>query len=535
MNRVAYCLSLGLLLACGGDEPTTGSDVGIDVSGAADTDVSTDVADVPVVDVEHDAVVIPDATPDADVEQPPPFRISLPASFRPEAPYPVVLYAITDDGSIDESVSGVLGVGAEGVVDDGHLDVLMRRGVGSITTRVVGEGELTIGNIPVASLTLDANEPLSISGEVGPQEWTSGTTYAVDGDLSVGGDLTIEPGVWVIVSDETNIDVEGSVYADGTPDFPIVFAPSATAWGGIRVEGNSEFANTFFVGGGADASREFGHSDSQPILYALDVQVSLERCVFQDSPGKAMGARGGEWTISESVVARTDTGGEFEQVAVTVMDSHYFDFPEQDPAPRDDDNDAIYLLGDPSDDSPPLSRIVRSTFLSGADDGVDHNGSTVTIEESWIEGFDNECIAASSGGSMTVSDTALVGCGQGLEAGYGSPTVVGSHLLIMECGVGLRFGDNYTRDYTGTLNVSDSVVFANAEHAVWNWLFSTEAPAEGRLTVDHSLIDVDEAEGADNIIGTPVLNANSQLAQDSPGLGGASDGGDPGLQTPRPR
>ena len=237
-----------------------------------------------------------------------------------------------------------------------------------------------------------------------------------------------------------------------------VFAPSGLAWGGLTFGTAANVSNAFFVGGGADASREFGHSNSQPVLFSENADVTLSECVIQDAVGKAMGAHGGSWTIEHTLVTRVDTDGEFEFASVTVDASHFFDFPELDPAPRDDDNDALYLLGDPAAE-PALPILIRnSTFLSGADDGIDHNGSTARIEGSWVEGFDNECVAASSGGTVSVFDTALVGCAQGLEAGYGSPNVVGEHLLIMENGVGLRFGDSYEREYSGMLEVHASVI-----------------------------------------------------------------------------
>ncbi len=538
--RRLIILTAATLVGCGAEEP---------VESAADADVAPDTADVSEVDTPdtvHDIIEVPDVPveidadtdSDLDVDVVPSlaFDFWAPSTGRDGISYPFVVFARNDEGAIDPSISGLLEVSATGVSRNEMVEVLVRRGVGSATIEFDGAGELSVFGGQAIAVSLSEAEPTAHQGEVGSQSWEAGTVHRVIGELTVNGDLTIAEGVWVEVADDTNISVTGGFTAQGTADSPIVFAPAGDAWGGLTVGNSANVAHTHFVGGGADDSREFGHSDSQPIIFGEDANVLLERCVFQDSPGKAMGAVGGAWTVSESVVARTDTGGEFEHVAVTVQDSHYFAFPAQDPEPRDDDNDAIYLLGNPSSDDPPQSRILRSTFLSGADDGVDHNGSTVTIEGSWIEGFDNECIAGSSGGTLTVSDTALVGCEQGLEAGYGSPTIVATHLLVTECETGLRFGDNYSRDYEGTLTVSDSVVFGNSEHAVWNWLFSTEAPADGRLVVNRSLIDTDEVQsGDDNIVGTPILTDGLQLAAGSPGAGIAEGGADPGLLTARPR
>lgn len=517
------------LVGCS-SQSTDPSDVAFDSAGGADL-VGRDVADTPPMDVTHDSVPL-DLGEDTSLSQR--FVLRAPARAPSGAPVPLLLHAVDEDGRIDASVDGAVTI----AVGQAELTMVMRRGVGSITADgAEGERGIALGDAVLTGVAEFTEEPRQIIGtQNGDQIWASGELIRVEGDTRIMGNLRVEAGVWVAVADGANIDVVGALDIAGTPEAPVVFAPAGDAWGGVTLGEGGDVAFAFFIGGGSDVSREFGHSNSQPILFAEGTDVTLRDTVIQDAPGKAMGARGGAWRIERAVVTRTDTGGEFEHVAVTIVDSHYLDFPELDPAPRDDDNDGIYLLGDPDAEDPPNTTIARTTFISGADDGIDHNGSVVTIEESWIEGFDNECIAASSGGRIAVSDTALFGCGQGLEAGYGSPTVVGTHLLVMECGVGVRFGDSYSRRYTGTLTVTDSVIANNNERAVWNWLFGVEAPAEGRVVISRSVLDVDEAEGGDgNVVATPVLADDLRLTPESPGTGIAEDGGEPGLRTGRPR
>ena len=86
------------------------------------------------------------------------------------------------------------------------------------------------------------------------------------------------------------------------------------------------------------------------------------------------------------------------------------------------------------------------------------------------------------------------------------------------------------------MTVEDSVVFGNADHAVWNWVFTNEAPAAGRVHVSTSVLDTDEAEGGTgNVVGTPELDGQLQLTAGSVGVGIAAGGGNPGLATGRPR
>ena len=56
---------------------------------------------------------------------------------------------------------------------------------------------------------------------------------------------------------------------------PVVFrASGGAAWGGVRVvNGTAAFVRTVFVGGGGDRARAWGHSDSQPVLFAEVARV----------------------------------------------------------------------------------------------------------------------------------------------------------------------------------------------------------------------------------------------------------------------
>ena len=305
-------------------------------------------------------------------------------------------------------------------------------------------------------------------------------------------------------------------------------------WGVIVVLGGTAvFNNTAFINGGGNEGRAFGHSGSQPVIFGEAANVTLRDVVIQDGPGKALGARGGTWTIENSLFTRLDTGGEFERTELTITDSQWMDFPTIDAPVMDDDNDGIYLLGDSSTEQP-LITITNSTWIGGADDGIDHNGSRVQITGGYIEGFANECVATSSGGTVELSDTLLRGCAQGLEAGYGGPTVTGDHLLIQNNNIGVRIGDSYSDrpDYSGTITLTDSIIQGNGDFALRNFVLTDMAPRPGAISISTSVVDRDEVEvGEGNVIDTAVLTDDLLMAPGSPGEGIA--GGNPGLITPR--
>jgi hypothetical protein len=532
-------LALALVAACGDDGSAS------DTADAADADTTADSTADASAELGPDGIAEPDSAdvieadlgPDATVED----RFA--AVVAPAAPagglVPILVHALDDSGNLDASVSGTLVL----VLGDERLDLRMRRGVGSITAtmpsaaadlRLESGGEL-------AQIEVLDGSVRSVEGTLQADDlaWDATQLVVVTGGLTIPAGLTLEvgEGTRVELAAGANIIVQGAIEVNGTASAPVVFASrDDAAWGGLVVDGAATLDFAMLVNAGGDGSRAFGHSGSQPVVFGESATVTIRDSVIQDSPGKAMGAHLGSWTLERNLVTRTDTGGEFEHAELTLRDSHYFDFPSIDATPRDDDNDAIYLLGDPADESPPQITIANTTFVGGADDGIDHNGSTIDLAGSWIEDFDHECIAASSGGSVDVHDTALVACEQGLEAGYGAPDVRGTHLLIMSCDVGLRFGDSYEREYTGHLDVRDSVVVDSAEHAVWNHSFATDSAVAGAVEVHTSVLDGDgEFEGAGNVVDRAELGSDLLLVAGSPGDQIAGDGLDPGLLTPRPR
>ncbi|MFK8003083.1 MAG: right-handed parallel beta-helix repeat-containing protein [Polyangiales bacterium] len=501
--------SLLLSLACGDD--SSGTDTGPS-------------PDVPIVDVGPMDANVPGRT----------WEISAPTSVPAMLQHPVVIHAMAD-GALDTSSSGDFEVEVSNADSTVVHQVRMRRGIGSLTIQKgVGETVVEIGG---TAHTMDALDmaPTVVSGELTRLTWSG--VIQVDANVTVpaGETLVIEPGTVVMTALDRSILVDGAIeVAPGGPMTLFTSIETDEPWGGVVINGGTAaFNNTAFVGGGGNEGRAFGHSGSQPVIFGESANVTLRDIVIQDGPGKALGGRQGEWSIESSLFTRLDTGGEFDRVALSITGSQWMDFPTIDAPVVDDDNDGIYLLGNSSAEQP-LITITNSTWIGGADDGIDHNGSRVQITGSYIEGFANECIATSSGGTVELSDTLLSGCGQGLEAGYGGPTVTGEHLLIQNNGTGVRIGDSYSDrpEYTGTITLTDSIIQGNGDFALRNFVLTDMAPRPGALSVSTSVVDRDEVEvGDENIIDTAVLTDELLMAPGSPGEGIA--GGNPGLITPR--
>ncbi len=438
-------------------------------------------------------------------------------------------------------------------------NVVMRRGVGSVTLPPLDvAGEWVVGvwlNItdaaPIAEARVQVEESpgarIFVGGTLSSAEdlrWGADERVEIRNSLVVaeGQTLVIEAGVQVRLDTNVNIDVQGEIIAEGTPQNPVVFAPinAEAAWGGVFHAGNGTYSSVLFVSGGNDASRAFGHSGSQPILFAgAGASLSLDGCALQDSPGKGVGSDSAvAVNLIDTLITRTDTGAEIVDTPLVMRGVHLLDFPTLPPAPADaDDNDALYLMARTPFDPSIQSTITDTVISHGADDGFDHNGATVRAERLWIDTFAHECIAASSGGTLTVSDSLLQHCDQGLEAGYGAPLVEADHLLILNNGTGVRFGDSYDWADEGRLTVRDSVIAHSGREAFLNFRLGPQGPAPAEwINLHHCLLDdasYSTAPETFNLQAIPELGPDWRLKPGTPGTDAASDGGDAGLISAR--
>ena len=479
------------------------------------------------------------------------FELTAPRTLPPSGRLPVVVRAVDAAGRVDRSVSGWVLVELTGNDSRSTVELLLRRGVGSAEV-VPSEPKESIalgvaGLGPSQVIATVQTETRRLSGRLDGEDlhWRSGDVVDLTGEVTVPADetLVVEAGVVVQLGPRANLLVEGDLESRGEPKEPIVFQPrdAGSPWGGIVHSGRATYRWTFLTGGGGDPRLKYGHSRSQAMLFGRQgSRIDLENAFLLDAPGKGIGGLGTELELRDSLVSRTDMGGELINSRVEIERSWFLDFPDLGAPFRDDDNDALYLKGrfQPAGDrerQTEPSRIIDSVFIGGIDDGIDHNGAMVEIRSSWIQGFSHEGIAASVSGRLLVEDTVVAGCEQGIEAGVGSPIVEAAHVLVFGNDVGVRYGDAYGGRYGGTIQVTDSVVVGNRGHALRNWLHRTQGPAPRGIGLHRSLVDVrswDHGEG--NAVGSAVLTDELLLAPGSPGRGIARGGADPGLVTPRP-
>jgi hypothetical protein len=317
---------------------------------------------------------------------------------------------------------------------------------------------------------VEARPRAELSGTLDSAEvvWSSEQDHVLAGRVVVppNASLRIEAGARVLLEERAALEIQGQLIVRGSAERPVLFTrASAAPWGELRLsEGASaELEHAWFTAGMGDEARVFGHSKSAAVISATDARIVMHGGGLFDNPGKAFGTERGAATLEDVLVTRCDTGGEFVETQVAVRRGHVLEMPDGDGQLDDEDNDGIYLLGEARDEEGRVveSVIEDSVFARGEDDGIDHNTSRVRVERVWVEGFVHECIAGSSGSQLRVIDSVVRGCQQGIESGYGKPRVLVEHSLITGNEVGLRYGDEYDKAASGTLEVTDSIISGN--------------------------------------------------------------------------
>jgi hypothetical protein len=317
--------------------------------------------------------------------------------------------------------------------------------------------------------------------------------FTRDAHLPAANTMIVPAGARILFGANASLEVEGHLDVRGTAERPVLFTRAGdAAWGGIRLlpGSSASIEHAWIVAGGGDAARRWGHSRSQPVVWIEHAELVMRGGGTVDNLGKAFGADGARVELDGVLVSRCDTGGEFAKSELHVRNGHVLEMPDADGQLNDDDNDGIYISGAAEDvmGQPIESSIEDSVFLLGEDDGIDHNNGQLRVDRVWIERYTHEGIATSHGNRVSISNSVIRANSQGVEAGYGSPTVTIDHTLLTDNEVGLRFGDDYDKAVTGRIDVRDSIITGNHSLDVRNYVNQLGGPAADAIQITCSIV-----------------------------------------------
>lgn len=340
--------------------------------------------------------------------------------------------------------------------------------------------------------------------------------------IASGATLTIGAGSVIVVAPDTEIAVTGHIVVNGTIQNPVVFtAQHRTApWGGFLFESGTsqgDFSGTIFTASGADSnwvSNNPGHGSfhkPQQCLFYLSnaANVTLTDCYMIENKGQLGHGENGYLTLQRCLVQKFVTGGQYNGGSLVIQDSAVIEFPFAVAPFADADNDAFYLSGG--------YHILTDSLIGWTlDDGIDAGqGATgsVTVTGCWFESCIHEAMAISSGPRYaTVSNTVFINCGQAMESGYDGAFIDADNCFCTGNVIGARFGDNYSRSYTGFLDVTNSLLLFN-HRDVWGLAWDNWQWHLSQMNIQGNYLSAPTAYHPDNILWDPQnhLNQKNQL------------------------
>jgi hypothetical protein len=342
-------------------------------------------------------------------------ELIVPRRLMPGQHFPFIVRLRDSTWQINAVEQTPMLVGFSGVRADSVIKIKRGAGTGVVGIDADEDFILTLDNeavptttrrIAVTTLPIVAHSGILPAGDV---VWDAAVDHLVEGDITVpkGTRLVVEAGAWVAVGEFVNFYIEGGeVSVEGRPDDPVVITSAewSEPWGGMEFDrGVANFRHCIVLNGGGDSSKAIPawHTDRQHILFGKsDAELNFDHFYVLNSPGKAFGASDSRVRITNSVSSFVYHGGEFFETLLFYQDSHLMNLPNDDGIYVDDiDTDGLHIASLNKRYATP-SVIDRCYFVTGKDDAIDHQSARLRISNCWLEDFEHEGVAASSGDTV---------------------------------------------------------------------------------------------------------------------------------------
>jgi hypothetical protein len=349
-------------------------------------------------------------------------------------------------------------------------------------------------------------------------DWGTNARIHIDGALTIGSSatLTIGAGSVIMVAPDLEIAVNGSIVVNGTAANPVVFTAQDrnVPWGGFLFEAGTsagDLSNTILTASGADSNwfnnnsgKGSAHRKEQCLFYMSNgANVTLTDCYLVENHGQAGHGESSYLTMTGCLVQKFVTCGQYNGGEVTFEDCALIEFPLAGEAFADADNDVIYLTDG-------VHSFTDCLLGWSLDDAIDAGGSTagtITINNCWFESIYHEGMAWSGYKVVSLNDTVILNCGQGIECGYDGPNIDADHCLSTANVIGARFGDNYNWSYSGFLKVSNSLLLFNLRD-VWGRAWDNWTVHLGQMDIHDNYLSIPNSNFPNNSKWDPVSDPN---------------------------
>jgi hypothetical protein len=474
-------------------------------------------------------------------------------SYLPQVPVLVRIELVDDSGAVRRDRWDAVAVltADDPAVPLESNQVHLYNGVGSALVTFSGGGDFLltadVDGIMAATLLVDRRRRRvqSVSGRLDHSATWRGIYHVTGGDFTIaaGATLTLAPGTLVLIdgvatgSDGTDIQVEGSIQSLGTPVAPVTFtaAQPGLNWGELRFVNAepSTFRYTEIMRAGR--SPRVGHSNSGPAIRAQGSALAFEYVSFTDNAGKVMHTTSGcDLVFRHCLLARSVMGPEIAGTALLFEDGWITEMHAAD------DADAIYIHSQQAGQQCLLSRGVMADVH---DDGLDTLGSQVTMRDFIIRDCRDKGVSVYAG--TTIIDRCLIVENNTAPEDTTNAVVVAKtfegaaaavnidHTTIVATrrpgytDVGIQSHNKYgVTSGTIVYRVTSSIIDATVPVDVQPPYHAAD------IHIDYCGIADGAWPGLGNVFARPLFvdaaNHDYGLSADSPYLGAAADGGDPG-------
>jgi hypothetical protein len=468
-----------------------------------------------------------------------------PKRIKPGQYFPFVVRIRNANGEINPIEQTPMNITFNGAHADTAIAIKRGAGTGFIRLNTNTPFMVSVHNTQVIAaekqIEISSVPTHSYSGtlQTGELVWDDTEDRFIEGDITipVGCHLTIRPGTWVIVKKYVNFYVRGELTVQGSAEEPVVITSEnrSEPWGGMEFDNAiATFEYCMVFNGGGDISKGYPtndgwHTGHQHMFFGKNNSAfTFNQCFFLYSPGKVFGMQDGTATIQNSVSSFVWHGGEFHKVLLRYTNSHLMNLPDNNNASYTEDIDTDgFHIDDVNPRYPQFSIIDRCYFVTGKDDAIDHHNSRLRVTNCWLEDFIHEGVAASGGDTIMIFNTVALNNDQGFEAGNSNDAISkGPFVFVDHCVAvgnriaGLRVGDNYTWNYKDVLKVTNTIVYNNRDHNIWNYLYSTHAPLAGAIDISYSMTNDSVYNTSPYCItGVPQFDPYYYLLPGSPGIG----------------
>jgi hypothetical protein len=329
-------------------------------------------------------------------------------SYLPGVPVLVRVEILRADGTADRDVwdaNAVLSVaGNPSVRLDPNL-ITLHNGLGSGLVTITGKGAFQLtarvnGMERTAALMDWSGQAVHIvSGTLSQSQTWTGVYRITGGDLTIPEDITLTLKASTLVlldgvssgTNGTDIDVQGSIQALGTPTSPVTFTAYTTGrnWGELHHDHAqpSLFRYTEIMRAGRAPGA--GHTGTGPALRVSKSNLTFDHASLTDNAGKIMQAESGsELTFTDTLFSRSVMGPEIAGTSLLFEHGGIIEMRNKD------DADGIYIH---SQQSGQTCRLTDMVIAGTDDDGIDTLGSKIVVEDSIIRGCKDKAVSVFDG------------------------------------------------------------------------------------------------------------------------------------------